>query len=60
MTNRHDLIVWACNQKNKYMEEAGNEGHHENCNYLRLLEKYGPDYEGLKSKLGWTRGFFDK
>ena len=42
------------------MNNKGNDNEIENCNYKSIIERYGPDYEGLKVKLGWTRGLFDK
>ena len=61
--SRRDLVLWACAQKNAYLEEKGVEGDDllEDCaNYNGLLRKYGPDYSTLKAKLGHVRGLFDE
>ena len=31
----------------------------EECHEGTLLEKYGPDYEPLKTKLGYIKGLFE-
>ena len=59
LNNRHDLLLWACQQRNSYMAENGNEGAEEHCEYQTLLSKYGPDYEPLKDKIGYLRGLFE-
>ena len=38
------------------MEEKG--GEQENCGVHALLNKYGPDYEKLKEKVGHLRHYF--
>ena len=42
------------------MEEKGaNENLKTPCIYNNLLKEYGPDYEGIKRKLGFVREFDD-
>ena len=59
INNRRELLLWACNQRNTYMTEKGNEGGVEECEFNSLVEKYGPDYEPLNDKLGFIKGLFD-
>ena len=51
LDNRRSLLTWACQQKNSAED---------NCeNYHGLLDKYGPNYDSLKAKLGNVRGLFN-
>ena len=59
INNRRELLIWACNNKNNYMAEKGNEAAIEPCEYNTLVDKYGPDYESLKEKVGYVKGLFD-
>ena len=61
LQSRRDLITWACENRNSYLQERNApEGLIEECqNYTQLLKKYGPDYDALKPKLGYVRGLFD-
>ena len=40
------------------MQEQGNTEELENCGYHALLNKYGPNYERLKKKIGHLRDVF--
>ena len=59
LTNRRELVLWACHQKNNYMKEHGNEAAVHPCQYPDLIERFGPNYESLKGKLGYLKGLFD-
>lgn len=61
LQSRRDLLTWACQAKNDHLKQKeADEGLLENCEaYNDLLRKYGPDYDKLKSKLGYVRGLFD-
>ena len=61
MQSRKDLVLWACESQNQYMDEmSAPESMKMNCNqYQGLLDKYGPNYTSLKEKLGYVRGLFD-
>ncbi len=59
LKTRKDLLVWACQQKNEYMTENGNEGGLDTCEFNNLVEKYGPNYDQLKEKVGFMKGLFD-
>ena len=41
------------------MTKNGNGDNLEECNYGTLIEKYGPNYEPLKDKLGYIKGLFE-
>ena len=58
LQTRRDLIDWACHSHNKYQEEKGVEltNNCESSSYL--IAKYGPEYDGLKEKLGFVKGLF--
>ena len=58
LSNRKQLLTWACNQQSSYL--ADNSGAPvDNCaNYAQLLEKYGPNYDSLRAKLGNVRGLW--
>ena len=58
LDNRRKLVMWACEHKNNYMSEKGNDYGIEECNYSHLLDKYGPNYEGLEEKLGHLKSLF--
>ena len=61
LQSRRDLMTWACEQRNSFMQERGasEEMLLECSNYGALLDKFGPNYESLKKKLGYVRGLFD-
>lgn len=61
LQSRQDLVGWACAAQNAYMEKKqAPEDHLMNCtNYNALIEKYGPDYSTLKSRVGHMRGLWD-
>jgi len=61
LQSRRDLVQWACEEKNKYLEAKGaSEKLMEDCsNYSQLLRKFGPDYSSLKAKLGYVKGLFE-
>ena len=61
LQSRRDLLTWACQAKNNNLQEKGAQPELlENCEaYNDLLRKYGPDYDKLRSKLGYVRGLFD-
>ena len=41
------------------MVDRGKGDNLEDCAYTQLLEKYGPDYEPLREKLGYIKGLFE-
>lgn len=55
-------MTWACGQRNEYLEKnKAPEDKLEDCTSIsHLLGKYGPDYNRLKSKLGYVRGLFEE
>lgn len=57
LDNRTDLVMWACEQHNEWLEKKGGETY--NCNANTLLSKFGPDYSKIQKKLGSVRGLFD-
>lgn len=61
LQTRRDLVLWACEAKNAYMQErnAPDEVLEDCANYNGLLRKYGPKYDTLKPKLGHVRGLFE-
>ncbi|CAI2382451.1 unnamed protein product [Moneuplotes crassus] len=59
LNSRKDLLLWACEQKNQYMAENENDAPNEVCEFNQLVEKYGPNYEPLKEKVGYMKGLFD-
>ena len=61
LQSRRDLVQWTCEQRNSYLSERNApETLLEDCaNYNQLLKKYGPDYNSLKTKLGYVRGLFE-
>lgn len=62
LQSRRDLVLWTCEQRNNYLKEReAPETLLEDCsNYASLLNKYGPNYDSLKGKLGYVRGLFDE
>jgi hypothetical protein len=61
LQSRRDLLTWVCEKRNAYLSERNApEELQEDCqNYSALVNKYGPDYDALKAKLGHVRGLFD-
>lgn len=61
LQSRHDLLQWTCEKRNDYLtERSAPEGLLEDCkNYAGLLRNHGPNYDALKTKLGYVRGLFD-
>lgn len=61
LTSRRDLLTWSCNQANASFEQKGfpKEALLPCEKYNLLLKSFGPDYDGLKTKLGFIRGLFD-
>ena len=62
LQSRRDLLTWVCEKRNDYLTERNAPGELlENCtNYAGLLRNYGPNYDSLKTKLGYVRGLFDE
>lgn len=61
LQSRKDLVGWACAAQNAYMssKDAPAERMMDCTKYQGLLDKYGPDYDSLKGKLGYIKGLFD-
>jgi len=61
LQSRRDLVTWACEQRNAFMQakEAPEDKLLQCENYGALLDRFGPNYESLKKKLGYVRGLFD-
>jgi len=61
LQTRKDLLNWACTAQNSYMTttDAPAEKLIDCTRYQSLLDKYGPDYSTLKSRVGHIRGLFD-
>ena len=61
LATSRDLVTWVCEKRNAYLaEKEAPEDLQEDCqNYGGLVRKYGPNYDGLKAKLGHVRGLFD-
>ena len=59
LSNRRELLGWAWEQRNNYMNDHGNGENLVDCSYANLLNKYGPDYEPLKDKVGYIKGLFE-
>jgi len=55
-------VTWACESQNRFLTERNvSEDRLLNCtNYDALLQKYGPNYDNLKAKLGYVAGLFDE
>lgn len=62
LASRRDLVTWVCENRNTYLKEkeAGEELLEDCQNYNQLLNKYGPNYDSLKTKLGHVRGLFEQ
>ncbi len=59
LQTRNDLVSWACASHNQFMTSHGAKDQLWNCeSNTLLLEKYGPDYNSIKAKLGYVRGLF--
>lgn len=60
LQHRTNLVEWACENHNNWMNEKGNEAAVKDCTRPRtLIEQYGPNYAALKAKLGYVQGLFD-
>ena len=61
LQSRKDLVNWACAAQNSYMlsKDAPAEKLMDCTRYQGLLDKYGPNYDSLKGKVGHIRGLFD-
>ena len=59
LSNRHDLLLWACTQKNEAMDATENPAERDTCEYSTLVTRYGPNYAPIKEKLGYMKGLFD-
>jgi len=61
LQSRRDLMNWACTAQNAYMvkKEAPEQDIIDCTRYQSLLDKYGPDYTSLKTRVGHIRGLFD-
>mmetsp|Transcript_24924 Transcript_24924/g.28618 ORF Transcript_24924/g.28618 Transcript_24924/m.28618 type:complete len:81 (+) Transcript_24924:280-522(+) len=53
LSDRKALLLWACEQRNNYMTEKGNEAGLVECGFSGLLDKYGPDYHYMREKVGF-------
>lgn len=62
LQSRKDLVNWACNSQNEFLSSKNvPEDQLLNCNnYDALLQKYGPNYDAVKAKLGFIAGLFDE
>ena len=61
LQSRKDLVNWACLQQNAWMQrKEAPESSIMNCEgYQSLLDKYGPNYDSLKSRMGHIKGLFN-
>ena len=61
LQTRKDLMNWACLQQNAWMQSKDAPATSMmNCEgHQNLLDRYGPDYSALRSRLGHVRGLFD-
>ena len=61
LRSRRDLLTWSCLEKNKAMEaKSAPETNLDDCeNYSQLLQRYGPNVEHLKDKIGYLRGILE-
>ena len=61
LQSRKDLMNWACLQQNAWMQSKDAPADKiMNCEgHQALLDRYGPDYSTLKSRIGYVRGLFD-
>ena len=61
LQSRQDLLFWSCQKHVEYLKENTSETQFEDChNHRGLVEKYGPNYDALRKKLGHIRGLFDE
>lgn len=58
LNNRRDLLLWACERHNDYLVKNNAEDKVWNCVYNDLIQKFGPNYDILKSKLSFMRDLF--
>mmetsp|Transcript_8186 Transcript_8186/g.11335 ORF Transcript_8186/g.11335 Transcript_8186/m.11335 type:complete len:183 (-) Transcript_8186:922-1470(-) len=61
LQSRKDLVTWACESQNAYMQkkEAPEDKIMDCTRYQGLLDRYGPNYEALKGRVGHLRGLFN-
>ena len=60
LTSRRDLLHWACAQTNATYGANVDPSLHIDCeNHDSLVKRFGPDYNRLRSKLGYVKGLFD-
>uniref|UniRef100_A0A7S3IYN0 Uncharacterized protein n=1 Tax=Strombidium inclinatum TaxID=197538 RepID=A0A7S3IYN0_9SPIT len=62
LQSRRDLLVWSCNHYTNHLKDEGRLAEDAfTCedNYATLLKTFGPNYEALKSKVGYIKGIFD-
>ena len=61
LQSRKDLMMWACTAQNAYManKEAPQDKMMDCNRYGALLDKYGPNYDSIRAKVGHIRGLFD-
>ena len=60
INSRHDLMLWACKQRNEYLNQHEDIEKVQGCeDVTSLIDKYGPDYSSLKEKLGSFKGLFE-
>ena len=58
--SRRDLLSWACKHHNAALQERVGGEPLPNCENPKLLvERYGPNYDNLRPKIGYIRGLFD-
>lgn len=60
MQSRKDLMSWACMQQNAFMNEKEAPADYLwNCDNTKgLIEKFGPDYDSVRAKLGFIKGLY--
>jgi len=58
MQSRGDLVSWVCHQQNSFLkEQEAPEDKMWACeNPKALIEKFGPNYDIVKAKLGYIKG----
>lgn len=61
LQSRRDLMNWACLQQNSWMQNKDAPAENiMNCEgYQGLLDKYGPNYDTLRARMGYVKGLFD-
>lgn len=60
LQSRRDLMEWACAQQNAFLSEKEAPADMKwNCeNPGVLIDKFGPDYNAVRAKLGYVKGLF--